>query len=217
MYMENNSNNQENYNNPQENVQQNQQTNDQQYQQNQQSQQYQQNQQYEQYQQSQQYQQNPQYEQYQQNQQYQQNPQYEQYQQNQQYQQPNNGNFVKGPVGVVRNPLLIILYSILSCGIYFIVWLYQVSKEINDYTRAELTEPSYAIIGIFCFVFTYLNMYKVDQAIVTIDNVEGRRSESRFVLWLLLTLLAGVGGLIMMYQVQESLNNVWYSNGVPRQ
>lgn len=31
-----------------------------------------------------------------------------------------------------RSPITIILLSIVTCGIYFIYWLYVTSKEIND-------------------------------------------------------------------------------------
>ncbi|NLZ70898.1 MAG: DUF4234 domain-containing protein [Clostridiaceae bacterium] len=136
------------------------------------------------------------------------------------YQQPNmgqnnyqqTGGYQKGPVGKMRNPATVLLLSIITCGIYGIIWMYQISNEINDYTRAKLTEPNYSWIGIFCGVFTYINIYKIDQALVQIDRVEGRTSESRFLLWIILSIF-GIGTLMMYYQVQESLNHIWAANG----
>lgn len=135
-----------------------------------------------------------------------------------QFQQPQQrNNFTNGQIGEVRNPIMMIVLTIVTCGIYGLIWHYKVSKEINDFTKTEMTSPTFAIVGIFCFIFAYINYYKIDQAIVAIDNVEGRRSESRFILWILLSILAGVGTFMMIYQVQESLNNIWYAHGAPRQ
>ncbi len=121
--------------------------------------------------------------------------------------------YVKGPLGEVRSPMTTLLLTIITCGIYGIVWLYKVSKEINDYTQSELTNPSFAIIGIFCAVFTWIEVYKIDQALVQIDRVEGRQSESKFLIWILLSILVGFGFFMMIYQVQEQLNRIWVSNG----
>ncbi|NLJ93871.1 MAG: DUF4234 domain-containing protein [Clostridiaceae bacterium] len=120
--------------------------------------------------------------------------------------------YQKGPIGTERNPALVVVLSFITCGIYGIVWMYQVSKEINQYTNAQLTEPNYSWLSIFCLVFFYINSYKLDQAIIQIDRVEGRHSESRYLIWLILSLFFGVGNAMMQYQVQESLNEIWAAN-----
>jgi len=74
------------------------------------------------------------------------------------------------PRGETRNPVTIILLTLVTCGIYGIYWFYLVSKEIN------------AALG---------------------------EERINFVLWILLSLLAGVGTYIMEYQVQEALNEIW--------
>lgn len=127
------------------------------------------------------------------------------------YRQAGQG-YGKGPIGEIRNPVTMLLLSIFTCGIYGIYWQYKVSQEINEYTRSELTLPSFVIAGIFCGIFGWINVYKIDQAVVAIDQIEGRHSESKFLIWLLLTLVAGVGLFMMVYQVQESLNRIWISN-----
>lgn len=130
-------------------------------------------------------------------------------------QRPGTSGYVKGPIGEIRSPVTVLLLSLVTCGIYGIIWFYKVSQEINDYTRSELTSPTFAIVGIFCFVFTYINAYKIDEALYLIDSTEGRRPEKRFLLWILLSFLAGIGALMMIYQVQESLNRIWQANLPP--
>lgn len=130
---------------------------------------------------------------------------------------PNNFNqgqaFVKGPLGEIRSPLTVMLLTLVTCGIYGVIWHYKVSEEINNYTRSKLTEPNYAIIGLFCFIFSFINWSKIDQAIMQINRVEGRRSDSKFLAWLLVSILAGFGSLLMVYQVQDDLNKIWLANG----
>lgn len=97
-----------------------------------------------------------------------------------------------------------------------IYWHYKVSEEINNYVQAEATSPLFAILGAFtCGVFTFLNAYKIDQAIYDIDVAEGRRADNRFIIWLLLSIFVGVGMFMMAYQVQESLNNIWAGHMPP--
>ncbi len=121
--------------------------------------------------------------------------------------------FVKGPLGEIRSPLTVMLLTLVTCGIYGVIWHYKVSEEINNYTRSNLTEPNYAIIGLFCFIFSFINWSKIDQAIMQINHVEGRSSDSKFLAWLLISLFAGFGSLLMVYQVQDDLNKIWLANG----
>jgi len=39
-----------------------------------------------------------------------------------------------GPPGKVRSPAAVVIFSIITLGIYFLVWTYQVFKELKDHT-----------------------------------------------------------------------------------
>ena len=111
-----------------------------------------------------------------------------------------------------RSPITIILLSIVTCGIYFIYWLYVTSKEINDALGREEINTVLVILGFFCFPVMIYVMYKLGNAI---DELAGRslmQSQSSFILWLILSLLFGVGIYIMEYQVQSDLNNFSSTN-----
>lgn len=118
-------------------------------------------------------------------------------------------------VGEYRDPIMIILLSIITCGIYFYIWHYKVSEEINNYVgNQEATSPLMAALGFCCFIPTWINMSQVDNILFDINMRERRRSEKRFILWLLLSLVVGAGSFIYMYQVQDNLNEIWEQYGV---
>ena len=53
-----------------------------------------------------------------------------------------------GPVGKVRNPAAVIVFSIITLGIYFLVWTYKVFKEMKDYTGDGVGGVIGLVIGI---------------------------------------------------------------------
>ena len=113
------------------------------------------------------------------------------------------------PRGVERNPVTVILLSIVTCGIYSLYWLYMVTSEIN----AALGEDKinfvlYFLLGILCFPLVFVGMYKIDEGVVQLQTRIGLQGKSNFVLWIILSFV-GVGTLIMIYQVQEALNEIW--------
>lgn len=115
-----------------------------------------------------------------------------------------------GFVGQVRSPGMVILLTIITCGIYGIVWMYSVAQEINMVLGdQEATKPSYAIWGILCFVMSFILMSQIDAAMVEIDRRRGIPSESKFLLWVLLSLLAGIGVYFMQHNVQSRLNALY--------
>lgn len=97
------------------------------------------------------------------NQGYQQAPQYQQppYQQAPPYQQPpygppQGGMPLTGFRGEVRSPGMVILLSIITCGIYSLIWIYSVSKEMNNVLGYEATKPQYTFYGLLCGIFTLI-------------------------------------------------------------
>ncbi len=121
-----------------------------------------------------------------------------------------NGGGIPMPRGVERNPITVIIYSLISCGIYGIYWLYMVSKEINDALGEErLNFLLYFLLGLFCFPLYLYGIYKLDQAVVELQTRTGLVGKSNFILWIILYFVGGVGSIIMQYQTQEALNEIW--------
>lgn len=111
--------------------------------------------------------------------------------------------------GVVRNPLLVVVLSVVTCGIYWIVWAFMVSEEINRAAGEKKVDPVvYFLLGLLCFPLIFVGMYKIDEALFELNIRAGLPANKNFILWLLLSLV-GVGSAFMGYQVQEQLNKLW--------
>lgn|SRR5690554_3993223 len=111
--------------------------------------------------------------------------------------------------GTFRSPLVVVLLSFITCGIYFIVWLFMVSEEINNASGMKKVDPLiFFLLGLLCFPLMFIGYYKIDEALYELNTRMGLPANKNFILWLLLSFV-GVGGLFMAYQVQEQLNKVW--------
>lgn len=117
----------------------------------------------------------------------------------------------KGPVGKIRNPVAVILLPLVTCGIYSIIWVNKISKEINAYYGQELTKPSYPFLGLLCFPFWYVAFYKIDEALAKVFARENKPYEQSGTLWVILLLLF-VGWFIVPYKIQTYLNELWEGN-----
>ena len=109
----------------------------------------------------------------------------------------------------VRSPVTCILLSIITCGIYSLYWQWVTNKQINELAGAEVVGSGMLILGWFCFPVMWYNWYKWDQALQDVGQRYNIRYSSNFILWIILTVVAGFGSFVMMFQVQEALNNAY--------
>ncbi|MCL2755353.1 MAG: DUF4234 domain-containing protein [Oscillospiraceae bacterium] len=110
-------------------------------------------------------------------------------------------------VGKTESPVTLIILSIVTCGIYFIIWSFRVTKEINDAAGRELVPGWAPIAGIF---IVFVEMFFMDKAMQEFMPMKGKSWDSKFVLWLLLSFV-GVGAIMYLYQMQTALNEAWAS------
>jgi membrane protease YdiL (CAAX protease family) len=116
----------------------------------------------------------------------------------------------RGIKGMKRDPLLIIVLSVVTCNIYGIYWLYTIGKEINQKLGREAVSPALSLIGVFCcFPVVLYYLYTVDKACVELSGENNVPYQTNFILWLLLTIVAGAGTLFAYFQVQSFLNALW--------
>jgi hypothetical protein len=52
-------------------------------------------------------------------------------------------------------------------------------------------------------------LYKIDKGLADASYSEGISYKENFILWLLLTIIAGVGVFVAMYQVTSAYNDIW--------
>jgi len=113
------------------------------------------------------------------------------------------------PIGKIRNPLIVVLLSIVTLGIYGIYWHYEMFKETNEFDNEGLTGIVGLLISLFCsIVAIFLIPWQVGASRVR-AGLEPRVSAING-LWLLLPL---IGWIIWVYQVQGAANDLWEANG----
>jgi hypothetical protein len=115
-----------------------------------------------------------------------------------------------GPVGKVRNPWGVIGLTLITCGIYFLYWTYQVFREMKEHSYEGIGGPIGLIIGIFIGV---VNWFLIP---AEIGNMYVRAGEAKPVsgvtgFWNLIPL---VGGIIWIIKVQGALNTRWETAAV---
>ena len=111
------------------------------------------------------------------------------------------------PVGKVRNPWAVFGLSIITLGIYFLYWTYQVFREMKDHTGEGVGGPIGLVIGI---VVGIVNVFLIPSEAGNMYAKAGQPKPVRGVtgFW---TFIPLVGFLIWLLKVQGALNKKWES------
>jgi len=111
--------------------------------------------------------------------------------------------------GTKREPIVVILLSFVTCGIYSLYWHYKAGDEIRTALgKPDAINPVLVFAGIICFPFMFYYVYTIDKGLAELAQKRGVAYSSNFVLWLLLCLI-GVGFFVEMFMVQDKLNDIW--------
>lgn len=112
--------------------------------------------------------------------------------------------------GKTRAPITVILLSIVTCGIYLYFWYYTIMNDLNKASNKEVINPAlFLVLSIFCAPVLYYVMFTVDKNLEILGQAEGTGYKSNFILWLVLTLVAGLGTLVAMFQITNAFNELW--------
>ena len=115
-----------------------------------------------------------------------------------------------GYIGKHRDPVVVIILSIVTCGIYALFWLYTVMEDVNRTSgQQRIDSTMLLILSIICAPVMWFALYKVDQEMMRLAGENGTTYNSNFVLWLLLTFVCGVGTYVAMYQLTNTYNEIW--------
>jgi hypothetical protein len=114
-----------------------------------------------------------------------------------------------GPLGARRSTGLVILLSIVTCGIWTFVWAYQNGKELKDHTGTGLGGVAYLIVTILVSPVT---MFLMAGEVEQLYRREGKEPPITTIwgLWFLLPL---IGNLIWYVRMQHALNDYWTAHG----
>ena len=117
----------------------------------------------------------------------------------------------------VRNPVAVVLLSLVTLGIYGIFWYYFVNRELADLGRAKGTDelgdsPGTSVLAITLgalvivpAVISIINTFKRIQAAQRLSGVEPLNG------WIGLILALVLGPVLYAYE-QSGLNSVWESS-----
>jgi TRAP-type mannitol/chloroaromatic compound transport system permease small subunit len=113
-------------------------------------------------------------------------------------------------IGKTRSPLSVILLSIVTCGIYAIYWYYATMEDINRlYDEQQMKSGMLLILSILCPPVIFYIYYMFDKCLKQVSVRENIEYDGGLILWLLLSLLAGVGWFVAIWQTQSTLNRIW--------
>jgi phosphotransferase system glucose/maltose/N-acetylglucosamine-specific IIC component len=113
-------------------------------------------------------------------------------------------------VGKTRDPVMVIVLSIITCGIYGLYWFYTTMVDLNGTLGEERLNPVLMlVVCIICTPVLYYVLYKIDQGLAEVSQKEGIYYKENFILWLLLVLLLGVGVFVAYYQITGTFNKIW--------
>ncbi len=117
--------------------------------------------------------------------------------------------------GTPREPALVLVFSIITCGLYYFYFIYKVSEEIQDFQgRSEYSPAVEVLLTIVTFtIWNYYWDYRVGKRMAEMAASVGLPATDNSVLYVILNLLgagpfAGVGLINTLIQ-QDMLNRIW--------
>lgn len=111
--------------------------------------------------------------------------------------------------GPFYSPGLVILLSIVTCGIWTAVWSFHTGEDLKKYNNDGFGG---AINLVFWLLVSPVLMFTIPMEIEKMYQRDGRQSPVS-TLWGLWFLLPIIGNFIWYLKVQEALNDFWVSKG----
>lgn len=112
-------------------------------------------------------------------------------------------------IGEKREPMMVVLFTILTCGFYGWFWLYTTATEIKNALGREDINPGMEVVLsiVTCGLYMVYLFYKYPQLMLEMQDRAGRpRNDISMT-----SLLLGVFGLgiVSIAIMQSELNNIW--------
>ena len=109
------------------------------------------------------------------------------------------------PKGIQRNVVWVVIFSIITLGIYSLYWTYKSFQELKDSTGQGIGGLLALVIAIFFYI---IDMFLLPNEIEKAHADNGTESTVTALtgLWFLLPL---IGWIVWVVKVQGSLNDLW--------
>lgn len=106
-----------------------------------------------------------------------------------------------------RNIFAVIVFSIITCGIYNLFWQYNISKELQEaMPECDLAPGLDLLLSILCLPYMFYWIYKVSKTAANVEFSLGMRGTDNAIINLLLAIFGF--GLISMIIIQSQLNDI---------
>jgi Domain of unknown function (DUF4234) len=116
------------------------------------------------------------------------------------------------PLGKPRGWVVVLLLTLVTLGIYGLVWQYKTFQEMKDYSGEGIG----GVVGLILAIFVgFVNWFIMPAEVGNLYAAEGQEKpvSGIYGLWNLLPL---VGTLIWLAKTQNALSRFWESHGAVR-
>ena len=117
-----------------------------------------------------------------------------------------------GVVGKPRGPVVVIVLSIITLGVYYLYWYYKINDEMRRYRSFIEVSPGLALLAQFVPIVNWISGYRTAARLRRLEEADQVAPISP-VLALVLDLLLGV---VYPIYVQYHLNKLWAAAKAPR-
>ncbi|MEQ8349939.1 MAG: DUF4234 domain-containing protein [Leptospiraceae bacterium] len=108
---------------------------------------------------------------------------------------------------IVQDPIKVLLLTFVTCGIYGLIWIYQVSAALSQELPEEGINPGMVILLSFvtCGIYSLIWYYKMGEWLQKAGQKHGKTLENEGTLLLLLGIFFSPAAL---YIIQERINKI---------
>jgi len=119
-----------------------------------------------------------------------------------------------GPRGVYREPVYIIILSMVTCGIYYFYWRYTIACELREYLKDPGIHPVLdVVLSLFCLPYSWWVDYSYCKRIEDVRPLVGLHAKeiatSAVLFGILGCLASGAGFWVSAFIIQGEVNALW--------
>ncbi|MBA2340400.1 MAG: DUF4234 domain-containing protein [Pyrinomonadaceae bacterium] len=117
-------------------------------------------------------------------------------------------------IGEKRDPVMIIVFGLLTCGIYMLYWWYMIITESKNALGREDINPAMELVLalVTCGIYGIYLYYKYPKLFLDMQQRVGLPQNDMSTLCLVLA-FCGPLGLLVPYLIQTELNKIWDAAG----